>query len=54
MQSWQQKWIVIWLTLLSNLNMKFDFASYHLTFENIYHQKFCKKSKNIKTSFQWF
>jgi hypothetical protein len=49
-----QKCIVIWLTLLNSPIMKFDFASNHLTSENVYHQKFCKKSKNIKISFYWF
>ena len=28
--------------------MKFDFASHHLIFENIYHQKFFKKKQKHK------
>jgi hypothetical protein len=37
--------------LLSKLNMKFNFASNGIFIENIYHQKSCKKSKNMKISF---
>ena len=51
MQNWQQTYIVTWLTLLSNLNIKFNFVSNGVFIESVYHQKFCKKSKNIKISF---
>ena len=51
MSDWQQKYIVIWLAQLSNLNIKFNFISTDIFIENVYHQKFCKKSKNIKISF---
>jgi hypothetical protein len=51
MKNWHQKHIVICLVLLINLNMKFNFASNDLSIKNAHHQKFCKKSKNIKTSF---
>ena len=51
MQNWHRKCIVIWLTLLSNLNIKFNFASNYVVIKNVYHQKICNKSKNIKISF---
>ena len=51
MQDWDQKCIVIWLALLGNLTIKFNFTSSHLIIKNVYPQKICKKSKNIKTSF---
>ena len=31
--------------------MKFDFASNYLTFENVYHQKFCKKKQKHRIGF---
>jgi hypothetical protein len=51
MQNWHQKYKVTWLALLSKLSMKFNFISNDMFTENVYHQKFCKKSKNIKISF---
>ena len=51
MQSLHQKCVAIWPTVLSNLKMKFNFAFNHLIITNVYHQKFCKKNKNIKIDF---
>ena len=40
------------LTSSINLNIiEFNFTSNYIIIENVYHQKFCKKSKNIKSSF---
>ena len=50
MQNLRQKCVVTWLSVLSNLNMKFNFVSNGVFIENVYHQKYCKKSKNIKSS----
>ena len=52
MQNWHQKHIVTWLTVLNNLDMKFNFISNDIFTENFYHQTFCKKSKNIKIGFK--
>ena len=51
MQNFHRKCIAIWLALLSDLKMKFNFASNHIFIESVDHQKFCKKSENIKISF---
>jgi hypothetical protein len=51
MQHWQQTCIATWLTLLSKLNIKFNFVSNGIFIENVYHQKSCEKSKNIKIGF---
>ena len=51
MQNYYRNRILTWLALLNDLNMKFNFMFNDVFTENAYHQKFCKKSKNIKTSF---
>ena len=51
MQNLHRKCILTWLAVLSSLNMKFNFVFNDIFIENFYHQKFCGKSKNIKTGF---
>jgi hypothetical protein len=51
MQNRHRNCIVTWLTLLSNLNIKFNFASDDIFIKDFYHQNFCEKGKNIKISF---
>ena len=51
MQNWHRECIVTWPALLSNFNMKFNFIFDDIFIGNFYHQKNCKKSKNIKISF---
>ena len=51
MQNLHQKCIVTWLALLSNLSIKFNFASNHVHIKDVYHQNFFRKSKNMKISF---
>ena len=51
MQNLHRKCIVIWLALLNNLNIKFNFASNDIFIESFYHQKLCEKNKNMKNSF---
>ena len=51
MQYSQQKCIVNWPALLNDLNIKLNSVPNGTFIKKIYHQKFCKKCKNIKTSF---
>jgi hypothetical protein len=42
---------VTWLTLLSNLNIKFNFVSNGTFIESVYYQKYCKKKQKHKNQF---